>query len=65
MREKIIKKIKYKATMTTVVNVQICTLLETLMWSIFEAKCVKVVSFSIIHYFASIDVDALIKRKVT
>ena len=30
------------------------------MWSIFEAKCVKVVSFFIIHDFASTDVDALI-----
>ena len=29
------------------------------MWSIFEAKCVKVVSFSIIQDFASTDVDAL------
>ena len=29
------------------------------MWSIFEVKCVKVVSFSILHDFASTDVDAL------
>ena len=29
------------------------------MWSIFEAKCVKVVSFSIIQDFASTEVDAL------
>ena len=29
------------------------------MWSIFKAKCVKVVSFSILHDFASTDVDAL------
>ena len=29
------------------------------MWSIFEAKCVKVVSFSILHDFASTNVDAL------
>ena len=29
------------------------------MWSNFEAKCVKVVSFSILHDFAFTDVDAL------
>ena len=29
------------------------------MWSIFEAKFVKVVSFSILHDFASTDLDAL------
>ena len=31
------------------------------MWSNFETKCVKVVSFSIIQDFASTDVDALAK----
>ena len=29
------------------------------MWSIFEPKCVKAASFSIIQDFASTDVDAL------
>ena len=28
------------------------------MWSFFEAKCVKVVHFSILHDFASTNVDA-------
>ena len=43
--------------MVNVANVQICTLLETLMWSIFEAKCVKLMSFSIMQD----SVDALTK----
>ena len=36
------------------------------MWSIFEAKCVKLVSFSIMQNFAStdVDVDALTFCKV-
>ena len=34
------------------------TFLKALMWSIFETKCVKVVSFSIIQDFAPTDVDA-------
>ena len=45
--------------MVTITNVQICTLLETLMLSIFEVKYVKMISFSIIHNFTSTDVDAL------
>lgn len=40
----------------TIANVQVYTLLETPMWSIFETKCLKLVSFSIIQDF---DVDAL------
>ena len=35
------------------------------MQSIFEAKCVKIVSFSILHYFTSTDVDALKRPKET
>ena len=46
--------------MVTVANVQICTLLEALMWSIFEAKCVKLVSFSITQD----SVDALTGLKI-
>ena len=46
--------------MVTVTNVQICTLFEALMWSIFEAKCVKFVSFCIMQRFTSADADALI-----
>ena len=33
------------------------------MWSIFEAKCVKVVSFSILHDFASTNSQQKIKIK--
>ena len=33
------------------------------MWSIFEAKCIKIVPFSILHDFASTDVDALTTKK--
>ena len=40
-------------------NMQICIFLEVLMLSIFEAKCVKLVSFSIMQEFASANVDAL------
>ena len=64
-RERNIKKIKCKATVSvhictvTVANVQIRTILETLMWSIFEAKCVKFVSFCIVQRFTSADADAL------
>ena len=43
----------------TITNVQIYTLLETLMLSIFEVKYVKMISFSVIHNFTSTDVDAL------
>ena len=43
----------------TVANVQICTLLEALMWSIIKTKCVKFVSFSIMQDVASTDVNAL------
>ena len=38
---------------------QFYTSLEALMWSIFETKCVKVVSFSILHKFRRTDVNAL------
>ena len=63
--KKIIKILNASVTVTmhictiTIANVQISTLLEALMWSIFEAKCVKFVSFYIIEDFASTDVDAL------
>lgn len=43
----------------TIANVQVYTLLETPMWSIFETKCLKLVSFSIMQDFASTSVDAL------
>ena len=45
--------------MVTVVSENIYTSLEALMWSNFEAKCGKVVSFSILHIFRSTDVNAL------
>ena len=38
---------------------QFYTSLEALMWSIFETKCVKVVSFSILDKFIRTDVNAL------
>ena len=44
----------------TVTNMQICIFLKALMWSIFEAKCVKLVSFSITQD----SVDALTGLKV-
>ena len=50
-REKNNKILNARATITvhicmvTVANVQICTLLEALMLSIFETKCIKFVSF--------------------
>jgi len=59
-REKKNKILNARAICTvTVANVQICTLLEALMWSIIETKCIKFVSFSIMQDVASTDVNAL------
>ena len=43
----------------TIANVQICTVLECLVWKIFEAKCVKFVTFCILQSFTFTDTNAL------
>ena len=52
-----IKKIKYKTTVT--MHICTVTVANVLMWSIFEAKYVKFVSFCIMQRFTSADADAL------
>ena len=65
VREKINKIRIYTAIVTvhictvTVANVYICTIIEGLMWSKFKRYCVNFVSFSILHIFTSIDVNAV------
>ena len=39
--------------------VYLCTILHPLMWVFFCSKCVKSVSFSILHNFAQTDIIAL------
>ena len=48
----------------TVAIVQKCTILHLLMWVFFCSNCVKLVTFSILHNYTSIDVIAL-KTKMT
>ena len=46
-------------SMVTVARVEIYTILEALMWSIFESKCVKIAVFCILQDYPQTDVDAL------
>ena len=61
----IIKILNAHATVTvhictiTVAIIHLCTILHPLMWVFFCSKCVKSVSFFILHNFAQIDVIAL------
>ena len=45
--------------MVTVAIVHLCTILHSLMWMFFCSKCVKSISFFILHNFAQTDVIAL------
>ena len=49
--------------MITVAIVYLYTSLHPLMWVFFCSKCVKLVTFSILHIYAHTDGDALIVRK--
>ena len=65
-RENIVKILNAHAIVTvhictvTIAIVHFCTTLHPLMWVFFYSKCVKSVTFFILHNFAHTDGDALI-----
>ena len=64
-RKKITKILNANATITmhictvTVAIVHLCTILHPLMWVFFWLKCVKLITFFILHNFATSDAVAL------